>query len=52
MLPYLGKFEQIITRAQLVMMEGVMLLLLGLDELLELFGQFLLVRSELNYCTR
>ncbi len=62
MLPYLEKFELIITHALLVMMAGVVLLatvelawllgkdvlspplfLLGFDELLELFGQFLLV---------
>jgi uncharacterized membrane protein (DUF373 family) len=62
MLPYLGTFERIITRALLVMMAGVVVLatvelawligkdllspplfLLDLNELLELFGQFLLV---------
>ncbi len=62
MLPYLEKFERIITRVLLIMMAGVVLLstielawligkdilspplfLLDLDELLELFGQFLLV---------
>ena len=62
MLAYLEKFEQIITRALLVMMASVVLLatvelawligkdiltpplfLLDLDELLDLFGQFLLV---------
>ena len=62
MLPYLKKFEWLITHALIVMMAGVVLLatvelawllgkdvlspplfLLGLDEFMELFGQFLLV---------
>jgi uncharacterized membrane protein (DUF373 family) len=62
LLPYLDRFERIITRALLVMMAAVVLLatvelgwilgkdvlsppllLLEIDELLEIFGQFLLV---------